>query len=717
MDKAFGPRLTRFEFVRACGFILFPGFLAACQGDTGSLSSGGNVPGTGTDTILSRYFVESFTPYEGTALSLLLAPKYARQHINWFLDLNANGSYDAGEPDYTTYPLASSGAHYAHAVGLTGQGQRIAIADAGFRTTHEAFLGKSLYLPSGPLPQYDHGTFVASVAAGNSGSMIGIAPGAELVLGSYGTFDDLVDLTDRATALGAVAFNNSWGIPNTPATRTNYDLFVVDPGGSAWLDSLRTYTEQGVVVFAVSNDAAATRSGLLEALPKFAPELEQGWLAVANGVATVSQGDVVAGELISAGCLDTAPWCIVAEGSWEGATASSDASYDFATGTSFAAPMVAGALALLAEAFPDLPASALRARLLASADNSFAGFTAAGTVEIVPGFSHAFSNEFGHGFLDIKAALLPIGPTTLSLPGGKAIPLDRPLAIEGRGSGNAVRRALADRVVRYTDTLGTPFDIFASSLVASPSTPALGREMMENWASNAHEPAKLNDFFAARGEIGFRAGSIDLSVAPARGSADGRAHMPTFSFGQTRDFGPGALSWRLAVGEDERGYLPGWSAEHPARLTMMTAQYVADTERGLNVKASFSVGTAAGSSLSGGASRALLTAASASISRRDLAIHGDRLAFTLSLPAAVIRGATTLSLPVVRQSGSVALENLRIPLVPEKREMRLSIRYDRPLAYPFPNASVTFTLGHAFHRGNIAGQEDTAALIGIKARF
>ena len=129
--------------------------------------------------------------------------------------------------------------------GLTGNGQTIAVADTGFDDLHADLNGRILSLiPRGR--QYDpsdptgHGTHVASVAAGTGAAsgaagIVGVAPGASLVLQSVMDADntmsglyqpDLASLFDEAYAHGARIMNNSWGIPNDSRYRPK--AFAVD---------------------------------------------------------------------------------------------------------------------------------------------------------------------------------------------------------------------------------------------------------------------------------------------------------------------------------------------------------------------------------------------------------------------------------------------------------------------------------------------------------
>ena len=174
-------------------------------------------PATGTLTVaveaLSAFFVENFAAYEAEAERLRETDR------RYLLQVNQWGP-DASSPVLESYPLASARFEYAHAVGLTGAGQTVAVIDSGFMTAHEAFMDTELLFPLGSVPAERHGTGVASVIAGRSTVMTGVAPGTRLALASFESLQSLTEATRDAIRLGAVAQNNSWGY-EIDATQAN----------------------------------------------------------------------------------------------------------------------------------------------------------------------------------------------------------------------------------------------------------------------------------------------------------------------------------------------------------------------------------------------------------------------------------------------------------------------------------------------------------------
>lgn len=245
-------------------------------------------------TVLNGGFNFSLTIVQDTA-NLLATAKYQNTTvgIEWLQQF-----FDPNVPDTAIQdPLRTSGAVVAHAAGITGDGELIAISDEHISPTHESIAGRVTVISNDP--GGEHGTTVASVAAGNSASFVGTAPDADILFGSYNDDQDLADLGLEALSRGAVAWNNSWGYTTLGLDQNGLDgAFNYGQAGQNYLAALDAYSAQGVVVFAVDN-ATREHATLMDGLPFLRPGLEAGWLAAANGVPTFSGSTVTGVHLIS----------------------------------------------------------------------------------------------------------------------------------------------------------------------------------------------------------------------------------------------------------------------------------------------------------------------------------------------------------------------------------------------------------------------------------
>lgn len=699
--------------------------VAACGGGDEDGDGDANVGNPSPDTdqsILSRGFVTSFAAFESAAANL--RDNVARYVVqSGYVTLPDHPRTPADESGtHFSYPLASSRVEYAHAAGLTGAGQTIALVDDGFLQTHEAFAGKSIDLVGNPQAA-NHGTKVASIAAGDSATMIGVAPGADLAFGSW---NDPALATRQALAIGAVVQNNSWGFAGQYATSADFNtLFVNDAWGADYLDALRAYSAEGVVVFALSNDRSATRAGLMEALPAFDPALQAGWLAVGNAVPAYTNADITDVALFSAGCYEAARWCLLADGFWYAATAASNTAYEFGTGSSFAAPMVSGAMALLAEAFPTLTPHQLRLRLLASADNTFAGFDAEGQVELVIGFFHDYSDLYGHGFLDVRAALLPIGQTTMEMNDGTQVAPEKAFVSTGAAMGDAVARSLEGISFALSDSFSgnfkVPGPILARPVAAQPLSEAvlrrsLSSDMTAARTGPAAAPRATFADFAGQtlsftdAETGLRA-EILLPPESSASSAYGLAFIQPLSTGPLR------LDLGVKVARDE-GTLLGFAARNTpgSSLAAMSLALTREFEDGAFFSAQAEIGVAQlGKPLPlSTLSDARFSSFGFSVGRRGVFARGDRLALGVEIPTAITSGSAAFGMKVVNAAGAIEARSVPVALSPEEREVQLSLRYAVPLG---PRNELQFELVHADNYGNRSGSSDTAGLVALSYRF
>jgi subtilase-type serine protease len=339
-------------------------------------------------------------------------------------------------------PLEVINAHKAYGYGLTGAGATIAIMDTGFWTGHQELAGSSksitsygtLVAATGVSAGHDHGLFVSSIAAGEDDGtgMQGVAPGASLHLSDFSNKNGATDFpthwalaTDNASS--AVVHNNSWALNTNYSALTSYmssnsvdastaysaywSAAGYDANKTSWnqyITAMNNFQSHGVIVRTLSN--STSELNMDAAIPEQYPELAEAWIAVVNIEITGSSGDETYTRQ-SAPCGIAGKYCLGADGHQVvGAAFDQDGATDLywqgPTGTSFVAPQVSGAVALLSEAFPNHSPEQLTDRLLASADNSFFSHDAA--VTFGNGVKHGYDDEFGHGVMDIYAALQPI---------------------------------------------------------------------------------------------------------------------------------------------------------------------------------------------------------------------------------------------------------------------------------------------------------------------
>lgn len=689
--------------------------LAACKGGGGGSGGGTDIPdvtpgGSGT---LGSYYVLDFAPWESIAETLRSSARYARQHTTWNFP-------DAPGTEYESNPLMAARVEYAHAVGLTGKGQVIAFADGGFRTSHQVFAGKDI-TKIGSVPLDDHGTMVASIATGNSGSMIGVAPGADIIVGAYSSDRTMAQIADAARAAGAVAFNNSWGYVDTPVSQAMLNSFLSDSVWSDYYDALKAYAAQGVVVFALSNDETLTQTDLMPALPLVDADLEAGWLAVGNVVPTFDDTQILSVSRISAACMEAAEWCLVADGSWEAATSTGNNSYEFGTGSSFAAPQVAGALALLAEAFPDLTPHQLRIRLLASADNSFAGFGADGSTELAAGFFHDYSDEYGHGFLNVKAALMPIGTTTLSVDGA-AVPLSEATVRSGSGVGDAVARGLAAVDLTVKDSLAGSFAMPGEVLAASASPARLSARLADTGRSAVLAGADAvltgpQSFEAYSGtELALSATGAPLAVhLLLNEGGDGSLGLSvTRRFGDDRS----GLDLGLKLARDGGevfglGSGPNGGGSTAASLTLGLRGGLG-TDGFVRLSAEIGLADASGNGALTAVGQMGFDSFGAEIGQSNLFAANDRFSIGVATPVSVTSGQASAALPVRDVNGITQLSELAIPLSPDERELDLKISYQVPLS---DRTDLRLDVVHAANYGNRTGETETAGALTLRFVF
>ncbi len=446
---------------------------------------------------------------------------------------------------------------------------------------------------------------------------------------------------------------------------------------------------------------------ILSGLPARIPELQGHMIAVV----AVAPDDDEDGDYDMASfsnrCGIAAEWCIAAPG--EGVRAAyfgpdpDDGSPGLrgaadVSGTSFAAPMVTGSLAVMKHYFRrQLSNTALVERMMATAKKT--GIYANRAI-------------YGQGLLDLGAATRPVGVTSVARGGrvdGRGAALAQTRLALGGALGDGLAQALAGHEIAAFDNLGAPFWYPLGAFAGA--------------APGASVSARLRDFAAPprgretgvlRPRYAALAGDNRLSLGIMQPPVTGGGHLAlagrALAFGGAR----GGLSV-AAFSTEGIGQNPASGATLSWRpngtLLSLTSGWIAERETVLGSSAAGAFGRLFGSSafagiegnarigswrLGAGAEigtvRAaaqggmvdrlspLTTSAFVVKAERRLA-NRDGLRFALAQPLRVEAGRVRLSVPVGRTlDGRVLRRQLAAGLAPTGRQIDLTVQWHRTLA-------------------------------------
>ena len=407
-------------------------------------------------------------------------------------------------------------------------------------------------------------------------------------------------------------------------------------------------------------------------------------------------------------CGIAADWCIAAPGDDVRVAYSGPymgelfRGFVSAPGTSFAAPIVTGGLALMKQMFrSQLRNEELVTRLFHTANRT--GIYADRAV-------------YGQGLVDLDAALSPVGVpefTAGATVAAGGTPVARSRLSLGRAFGAGPASGLAGREIAAFDALGAPFWYDLGGLVLRPDPPSAGARLREfitapsidRWDA---EPGAGADTAPAAPRVGFGhlpgdAGAGHSLLAPNAlsltwGRPGGVVATAFTSEGDDhRDARPasGALvSWRAA--HAPLGLRAGWLGERHSMLSATAKGAFGDLAAD-----SFFVGLdlhhrAGGWRFGGGPEiglarprarggiiagvEPLATSAFTLRASRPTA-GGGMLRVSLAQPLRVEGGDAVLIVPVGRtRDRAVVRERLSADLTPAGRQLDLSVRWERPLA-------------------------------------
>ena len=381
-------------------------------------------------------------------------------------------TFQTAEYDRSTGPSFHN-AIPAWQTGATGSGVTIGVVDSGIDSASPEFTGRISAASADVVgsrgianADSDHGTDVALIAAAarDNVGIMGVAYGATLLVARADTpgscaaasgcsFDDTAIAAgiNRAVASGAKVVNVSLG-GSAPSAVVTQAVAAAAAAGA-------------VVVVSAGNDGKAD------------PDAFATGLAAAGNGNVIIAGSVGATGAISAfsnkaggagnsflAALGEQVCCAYANGALKVTTGTDGKQYiTVVSGTSFSAPQIAGAAALLMQAFPRLTAVQVVNLLLTTAR---AGGSAQGST------STTVDATYGHGILDIAAAFAPQGTTKVAGASTTVLALGDTSAAVSPAMGDAAQHANLAMVV--LDSYGRAFHInLASTARGAQLTPKL----------------------------------------------------------------------------------------------------------------------------------------------------------------------------------------------------------------------------------------------------
>ena len=643
-----------------------------------------------------------------------------------------------------------------------GAGVTIGFIDTGIDPGHPAFAGKTVtevFLDDASDEtgaEFSHGTAVASVAAGvRSASLThsanGVAWGADIAMfavptspggGVYSPISlarlSRVDATWADLSKSVLDWRDGW---------RKVDFVNLSIGYLGIIDS---YSEQdlrdnfGAAIAAMAQAGASEKTVLIwsagnahgdpcdpagvaqcrnekvnavsvEVLPGLAariPELRGHSLAV---VALGEDGKIAG---FSNRCGVAAAYCLAAPGqgvrvaSFGPRTVNNQVTNGYRgtgviQGTSFAAPMVAGGLAVMKQLFREqLSNTALVTRLLATTDdNGDYGDTAV----------------YGQGLMDLRAATSPVGVlevapgTQVASPG---IDLQTTGVRLGAAFGDGLRRSFAGRELVAFDRLGAPFwfDLGGFATVApGPRTTGRLQDFLatDSWGraargigftggafrmSRARGPVRWQLALAARtagarvSHMALGARTLTLTMAPGD-SLTATAFTTEGMFGQMPASGA-TLAWRPSG--SPLGLRAGWLGERQTLLGGTARGAFGGLAAGTafvgieaeTVLSGWRLGVTAESGIVRPTARGGVIDDISALTTSTFTLHASLrmadaglLRFSISQPLRVEQGRAALMVPVGRtKAGEVVRVPVSARLAPSGRQLDVAMHWYQPMA-------------------------------------
>ena len=668
-----------------------------------------------------------------------------------------------------------------------GEGVTVGLIDTGIDTEHPLFADATISeeFRAGAFDERggkaSHGTTVASIIGaqptGQANGFHGVAWGAQLQMfaipladppppgtpyapttsGSLGSADaEDAMLYQYVLGQGMDILNLSFTTPGLIKDYTEQDIRFNFGQTIAALAQTDTQ-DKTILVWAAgnANDRACTPgtvncNRMDTMLDADSPEIYAGMVArIAElqghsiAVAAVDRNGDIAG--FSNRCGIAAEWCLTAPGvdvsvAYFGPNNGIPGRRGTGTsrGTSFAAPMVSGSLAVMKQLFRDqLPNTALVTRLFATADK---------------GGRYANRAIYGQGMLDLGAATSPVRTTSIALGntvGSPGVNIQSTGLRLGGALGNGLGQSLAGQEIAALDSLGAPFWFKLSGFTGTtrgPSSLVRLRELTAESPITRRTAGRLTTFTPARAggsieqDLGY--GMLRFGYRERPAGANGghftladNATTLTFTGSNGMSFSTFtasgfagraptsgvALAWRPF--DVPVGFRAGWLAEQATLLgTMATGafgQLSADAAV-TGLETSFEIGSwhlaadaeigKAHPQVRGGIitrMSSLTTSAFAFNATRRLA-NGGLIRIVLSQPLRVEGGRAALSVPIGRtKDGAVLRQAVSASIAPSGRQIDVSAQW----YYTLVNGELRFDAAWMHNPGHNANADPALRLL------
>ena len=486
-----------------------------------------------------------------------------------------------------------------------------------------------------------------------------------LIQEQYDTATDLVDIEGHeARAVNylngrvPIAFNARPGFVDwSDDTPTQTEAF---PPDRSWIEALRQTTtspaNRTIWVYAAGNDSEPYPIGA-GYFPVHFPEL-QGHVIAA--VALDSNGVIAH---YSNHCGAASMFCIAAPGRHY--APSGPNGYVTVQGTSFAAPTVAGSLAILKQAFPSLGNDELVTRLFATANKT-------GIYEVV--------SLYGQGLVDLDAATQPVGTSRILLSGPLNGPSSSQLTtriVSTPPFGDALVNGFRDRTVMLLDELNAPFYTNLSRFVTTRAPTIVSDRLTDllrqlEHPNSPHENDRSLQWFRLVGESAYSKNGLEF----AAGRNDSIALAKKLELRRT-----GTSSLQLTTGALTEPETVLGAITTGAFGAQQSASLLAGLKSELSIN-DWQLSAAGMVSLTGAENRGGVLRSTTPILASSFAVEASRqtehgtLRFTLSQPLRTETGRVKLTIPANRTPDKkIHYETLETDLHPSGRQIDLEMGY------------------------------------------